>query len=834
HLMRTSPVFAAHIAACEDAMSDLVDWSLTEVLHAAGDWPDLERVEVVQPVLFAIMVALAHHWRSFGLRADAVIGHSQGEIAAAHFAGILSLRDAVRIVTLRSQLLTESVAGAGSMVSIACDAETAAGIVKRWSGRLDIAAINSPESTVIAGDMAAINELLQWCGQADIRARRISVDYASHTRHVEPVRDKLMESLTSLPVSGSDIELFSTVTGERVDASSLTAAYWYENLRQTVKFADAIRTATAAGINTFVEVSPHPILTLNIEQTVGCGQSTLDESLVVGSLRRDEDEGAAILRAAGELFVHGAHIDWATTFIGRNARQIDLPTYAFQRSQYWLPNRPAASDPEHLGLSKLDHGILRAVLEEPDHGALVLTGQLCVHEQPWLSDHTVHDATFMPATAFVDLALRAGYEAGCEIVDELIVTQPLAVTHTPTQLQVRVTGTSETSRHMTIHSRQGDLWVRHAEGIVSSRSNDDPTVNNSQIWPPPNALALEIDEPYAHLAACGYHYGPSLRTLRHVWRRGEELYAHIKLSDDADPSDFEIHPAFLDAGLHAVLLQQTLEDSADPAIRNPPVMPFTWDTIVLHASRAKEGWARILVGEGSNSISVEIADGAGRPIISIRSLMLRPVPNHAPPTVPVDKRNRSTRRRQQTARLVVNNTGKARHSPLGERFTTLSNEQQRRMLQQLVCDHVVAVLDLTTDDDIDHHRPFREIGFDSLTAVELRNRLKAVTELRLPPTVAFNYPTAAALAEHLHGLLTVQSPSSPIDDRFVLHELTRLEASLIATAADEALRADAVSRLEAILNTLKASNPRSPRTDDDLIDASEEQLYAILEDELRR
>ncbi|TQE32194.1 type I polyketide synthase, partial [Streptomyces ipomoeae] len=330
-LLETSPVFTASVQAVEEALAPYVDWSLTAVLRQEQQAPALDRDDVVQPALFAVMVALADLWRHHGIRPAAVIGHSQGEIAAAHVAGALTLQDAARLVALRSQALAR-IAGNSTLATIAMGSRELGDLLARWEGRLSTAAVNSPRSTVVAGDTTAVRELLQQCRDDGIRARLIPVNYASHSPHVETVARQLQQQLADItPATTSDITFCSTVTGRPLDTTELDAEYWYRNLRQTVQFQQATETLLDTGHNLFIEVSPHPGLTMAIEQTAEAKNHT---PAVLESLHRDDGTTQDFLTALTRTHTHGIEPAWDTVFPHHHT-PIDLPTYAFQHKRYW-------------------------------------------------------------------------------------------------------------------------------------------------------------------------------------------------------------------------------------------------------------------------------------------------------------------------------------------------------------------------------------------------------------------------------------------------------------------------------------------------------------------
>ncbi|WP_344469791.1 type I polyketide synthase, partial [Kitasatospora kazusensis] len=337
-LLETSPVFREAMAECAAALAEYVDWNLLDVLCGAPDAPGLDEVDVVQPALFAVMVSLARLWESLGVRPDAVVGHSQGEIAAAHIAGALSLADAARVVALRSRALI-TLAGQGGMASVALPVDRTEALIAPWGERLAIAAVNGSGAVVVSGAADAIDELLAAAEQQEVRARRIQVDYASHSPQVEAIRERLLDELAPISPRDGDIPFYSSVTGELLDTAGLDAAYWYTNLRQPVRFDLAVQALRAAGHGTFIESSPHGVLTFAINETLE--EAGAEEVLVLGTLRRGEDSWRSFLGSLAELHVSGAAVDWSTLIADRAPQRIALPGYAFQRERYW-PQAPTA------------------------------------------------------------------------------------------------------------------------------------------------------------------------------------------------------------------------------------------------------------------------------------------------------------------------------------------------------------------------------------------------------------------------------------------------------------------------------------------------------------
>uniref|UniRef100_UPI00356692A6 type I polyketide synthase n=1 Tax=Amycolatopsis kentuckyensis TaxID=218823 RepID=UPI00356692A6 len=332
-LLDESPVFAERIAECAAALAPYVDWSLTDVL---GDAEALDRVDVVQPASWAVMVSLAALWQSHGVTPDAVVGHSQGEIAAAVVAGGLSLEDGARVVALRSKAIAAGLAGRGGMAWIAAPEAEITPLLAPYDGRISLAAVNGPGSVVVSGEADAIEALLAEAG--DLRVRRIPVDYASHSAAVEAIEAELREALAPVRPRPSAITYLSGVTGTPIDTSALDAGYWYRNLRQPVRFHDATKTLVEAGHRFFVEVSPHPVLGAGIEETL---DETTGSAAVVGTLRRNAGDLRRFLTSLGQLWTHGHDVDWSVLYPVK--RTVPLPTYPFQRQRFWLEPRSATA-----------------------------------------------------------------------------------------------------------------------------------------------------------------------------------------------------------------------------------------------------------------------------------------------------------------------------------------------------------------------------------------------------------------------------------------------------------------------------------------------------------
>ncbi|MFF8034762.1 SDR family NAD(P)-dependent oxidoreductase [Streptomyces sp. NPDC016626] len=617
-LLDSSPVFAARLVECERALAPFTDWSLPDVLRGVEGAPGFDRVEVVQPALWAVMVSLAALWRSVGIEPDAVIGHSQGEIAAAAVSGALSLDDAAKVVALRSRAIVK-LAGTGGMVSVALPADEVRELITRWDGAIDIAAHNGPRSVVVAGEVTALEEMVAHCKDNKTRAKRIPVDYASHSAHVESLRDELLDALSSLTPRAVEVPFLSTVTGQPLDGTELDGSYWFRNLRRTVQLEEATRTLLDQGHRVFIEVSAHPVLTVALQETID--DTPYDSAVTVPSLHRDEGGLDAFLASAARAHVSGAPLDWAAVAGGPGA-VVDLPTYPFQRRRHWLEGPAPAGDAGGLGMAAERHPLIGAALWTADEDKLVLSSRIALNTQPWLADHAVAGTVLLPGTAFVDLAIRAGDHTGLDQLDELTLQAPLVLAgRDGVQLQVVVDAPDEEGRRaLSVHSRpepgSDDAaihpWTLHATGVLG-HAEGGAGVPADPAWPPAGAEPVDLTAAYDTLAERGFRYGPAFRGLRALWRAGQETFAEVALPKDVPPGEFGIHPALLDAALHPLALAQ------DGRL----VLPFAWTGVRLHAVNADVLRVRI-TPEGSGA-ALSLADANGAPIASVKTLSLRAV-----------------------------------------------------------------------------------------------------------------------------------------------------------------------------------------------------------------
>ncbi|QNP67916.1 amino acid adenylation domain-containing protein (plasmid) [Streptomyces genisteinicus] len=622
-LLASSPVFARRMEECEKAFAPYVDWSLTDVVGAPDAGELLDRVDVVQPVCFAMMVSLAALWEEHGIRPSAVVGHSQGEIAAAVVAGALRLEDGARVVCLRSRALRQ-VAGEGAMASLALPEEAARDLVAGYDG-LAVAAVNGPHSTVVSGATGPLDALTARCEADGVRVRRIAVDYASHSPGMARLRDEVVRVLEGIAPRPAAIPLYSSVTGDAIATETMDAAYWYANLRQTVLFEQALRSVAARGNHLYVEVSAHPVLAVGAQETL---ESADPAAPVIGTLRRGHGGPARFLTSVAQAHVAGATVAWPGLFPA-GARRVPLPTYAFQRRRYPYAayDQHTTADVNAAGLRSAGHPLLNASTDLPASGGHLFTGRISLDSHPWLADHAVGDTPLLPGTAFVELAVRAGREAGSPALDELTLHAPLALpAHESVHVQVVVGGPDDDHRReVGVWSRPGtgdaaDAWTRHAYGFLSPQAAAPDREPGP--WPPQDAQRVNLTGFYEQVAESGYHYGPAFRGLRALWRRGDETFAEIALDgpEREAAGAYGLHPALLDAALHAA---ETGGRSGDDG---EVTLPFAWRGVALHAVGATDLRVHVTPGPDGEGVSIRLYDAGGLDVATVGALVSRPVP----------------------------------------------------------------------------------------------------------------------------------------------------------------------------------------------------------------
>ncbi|MEV0504392.1 type I polyketide synthase, partial [Streptomyces spectabilis] len=619
----------AHLDAC---LAGRVDHPVRDVVlgTVAGSADLLNQTVFTQAGLFAVESALARLVESWGVRPDAVIGHSIGEVTAAYVAGALTLPDAARLVAARGRLM-QALPPGGAMVAVAASEEEAAALLGEG---VEVAAVNGPSALVLSGDEDAVLAAAGLLRERGHKTKRLTVSHAFHSSRMEPMLADFTAELAGVTWRQPAIPVISNVTGRLAEPGQLTdPRYWAEHVRRPVRFAEGIAAAVEFGGALFVELGPGAALTGLVEETATAATTGVT---CVAALRDGRPEERTLLTSLAELFVRGVAVDWARLLpAGATSVHLDLPTYAFDHRHYWLQPGESATDAVSLGQTAAEHPLLGAVVRLPQSDGLVLTSRLSLRSHPWLADHTVGGVVLVPGTGLVELAVRAGDEAGCGTLEELVVEAPLVVpARGAARVQVAVGAPGTTgARPVEVYSQRedddADTWTRHATGLLSATAPaQDHRGFDFAVWPPRGAQPMDVrpGDFYDGLTERGYGYGPAFRGLRAVWRRGEELFAEVALPEEQrkDADRFGIHPALLDAALHAGMLADTADTAEAAKGPEQPVLPFAWNGLVLHAAGAATLRVRLTPG-GPGAVSLAAADETGGLVVTLGSLVSRPV-----------------------------------------------------------------------------------------------------------------------------------------------------------------------------------------------------------------
>ncbi|GHH09990.1 type I polyketide synthase [Streptomyces lanatus] len=604
-LCATFPVFAKAFDEVCRYLDDRLPQPLSTVLSAEPGSPEaalVDRTDFAQAGLFAFEVALFRLLESWGVRADRLVGHSVGELAAAHVAGVLDLSDAATLVAARGRLMRGLPEG-GAMVAVDAAEDEVVAAIEGLDG-VAVAAVNGPRSVVISGARDAVLAVAAGFEARGRRAVRLRVSHAFHSPLMEPMLGEFLDVARELTFREPRIPIISTVTGRPSELS--LPEYWVRHARLPVRFADAVRRLVDDGISACLELGPGPALT-------AAATDCLNGSVLAVAAGGGAYEPETLLSALARLRVAGVGVDWAAVYAAPGARRVELPTYAFQRQRYWLDASPVAA---------ADAGpLLSPAFPVPDTGRTVLTGLLSVANRPWIADHVVAGRVVVPATVFVEMAVRAGDEVGCGTVDELVMPTPLAL---PGSAGVRVqvvVGAPDDSgtRSVDIYSRPEGAedtvpWTRNASGrlLREHAAHGEPMP-----WPPQGAEEVDLTDAYAALADAGLGYGPAFQGVGAVRRRGDDVFAEVRLPAAliSEADRYGLHPALFDAALHAPLL-------ARPADTGVVRVPFEWSGVSLYASGATE--LRVAVtSTGTDTLSLTLADLSGRLVARVESLTTR-------------------------------------------------------------------------------------------------------------------------------------------------------------------------------------------------------------------
>jgi acyl transferase domain-containing protein/acyl carrier protein len=654
-LLDQEPVFRQTLEQCDELLRKYVDWSLLEELQADEVHSQLTRTEVAQPVVFALQVALAALWRSWGVQPAAVVGHSMGEVAAAHVAGLLTLPEAVRVIAQRGQVMRDR-AGTGRMLAVELSEVDAQKLIVDFGDRLSLAAVNSPQSCVLAGEAEALAELAEQLKQSGVACRDLGVPYPFHSAQMAGLEPELTQVLGALELQSPLLEIASTVTGQMLNSEaeaglplsqrSFGPAYWGQSIRQRVLFRQAVTLLAQRGYEVFVEVGPHPVLGKALQEVLAetaapsAAGAERSAPLVVASLRRERPERVDMLHSLAQLYCVGQPVNWSVFYPG-GGRCVTLPTYPWQRQRHWFSmlDEQLESLPE-ARQSSSGHPLLGPHLRlATDARTHLWEMELGVDLQPYLGDHRLQDLAVVPATAYVEMALAAAREAfgpGTHLLEQLSFKKLIALPDKGWQrVQLTMAPDLDGRLGFQIHSQEWSAnpttngnanWTLH----VSGRLRPASSVTTDHEAPATESLA-EIqarcqvsqtsEEHYQILSQRGLQYGPTFQGVTEIWMGVGEAIGRLVAPPAvaAQGGRYQLHPALLDACFQVMAPATTSASSQLRLDESSAYLPSEIGAVRCWAQPGNEVWAhaRMRLPDAADSSSANNGTGDEGPAESL-------------------------------------------------------------------------------------------------------------------------------------------------------------------------------------------------------------------------
>ncbi|MFE5563961.1 type I polyketide synthase [Amycolatopsis japonica] len=613
-LAETFPVFAAAFEEVCRLLAEVGGVPGVRDVVWGNDASELDQTLYAQTGLFAFEVALARLLETWGIVPDQVMGHSLGELTAACVAGVWSLPDACRVVGARARWMSRA-PGGGGMAALEASAEEVGGLLTGTS--VVVAVVNGESSVVVAGSAGEVELVAEKFKAGGGRAKRLRVSHAFHSPAMDPVLSGFHAEIESVPHHSPRIPVISATLPDIGEPS-----HWARHIRATVRFDESVLEMAGTGVGQLLEIGPDGSLTSLVTDVMG------DRQRAIAAMRAGRPETGELLSALAQLFVNGAPVDWRRSFAEETARQVDLPTYPFQRRRYWLdppPERSSAPSTADEGTAR--HPLLDARLDVAETGATLFTGRWSVADQPWLADHRVAQRCVVPGTTFVEIASHVGRLTGCPLVHELVHHVPLILEPDRTvtvQVQVGPPG-QDGHRSISVNARPesstgNESWVCHTSGTLSC-SGTAPVPERFAFatgeWPPRGARSLTLDGLYTEDAvAAGFEYGPTFQGIDAVWHTGRDIYVEITRPEALDITNYGLHPALLDAVFHPGLI------ASGPIAVREPLLPFVWSGVSLHRPGANS--LRAHIAWRDDRLTITVADEHGEPVLSVDSLVPRP------------------------------------------------------------------------------------------------------------------------------------------------------------------------------------------------------------------
>ncbi|WP_264990602.1 type I polyketide synthase, partial [Mycobacterium kiyosense] len=566
-LLDAYPAFTDSIVRTDRELARYTGWSLLDELRADEAHSRMSETEVAQPANFAVQIALAAQLAEFGITPDAVIGHSAGEVAAHHLAGLLTFEQAIQVIYHRSRL-QQRTSGMGRMLAVGLGADS---LMQKLDDkafdeigrRVSIAAINSPSAVTLAGDSDVLEDIAGQLTEAEIFNRFLSGKVPYHTHYMEVVKDDLFRSLDGLSSGTAAIPLYSTVTGEQLGEYAAGAAYWWQNTRATVLFEAAARRMMEDGYTHFVELGPHPVLAPSLIEVAGTQQAEpKTEIVVLPTQRRDDDDSRTLMSCVGALYCHGHELDWSARCSRAGARLLKLPSYPWQSKRFWNETQEAAEELHYRPVHPLLGQPVNAV--HPTWEVELSTAAI-----PFLNDHQVQGSVLVPGAVFVEIALAAAketYGSTDYCVDDLVLHRAVILDETCDPL-LRTTLNPDTGAlefAAFTATADGELgWAITATAELNTLprpARRDELFDGSE-----SARTLSGHDFYAHTRAIGFGYGPAFQTVGGITAGDGWAEAELAIPDElaGELARHRFHPALIDGAFQTLFGARLLGNDTD-------------------------------------------------------------------------------------------------------------------------------------------------------------------------------------------------------------------------------------------------------------------------------
>jgi acyl transferase domain-containing protein/thioesterase domain-containing protein len=743
-LYSKNDVFKATIDEIDEAFKKYADWSLIDEIHADEANSQLNKINVIQPYLFAMQVALSKQWMANGVQPDSVVGHSMGEVAAAYIAGALSLDDAANIICTRSILMNTLSGQGGAMAVTELSKEEAEAYVEKHGGKISLAVQNSPKSTVLAGDNQIIEGILAELNEKDLFCRQVKVDVASHSPQMDSIKDTLLEKVQTIQPQENHIKIYSTVRNKVISGLEMDAEYWKCNLRNTVQFASATEKLLDDGHQLFIEVSPHPVLSTAINE---CAEhKSLSSIATIGSLHRDYAEVDEMAKNLGLVYENGFTVNWESHYKGYEGGYMPLPSYPLQRENYEIKDLSAHfKDGNNNGNA---HPLIGNQIKLADSDCYYWESKISLHNMPFLAHHQVNETAVFPGGFYIEMinsAIRQIEPKNKYSINKLEFVQSVELSeHDAVNIQMKIDSHNDLLSNFKLFKKMPESteWEMVCSGTLEK--NDRPIIKT--LKKPGNNFLIQYkrEDIYSSFSKLGVTFKDSFQNIENINIDNDVAYATINLDDQDDHSykQYSIPPLLLDNCLHP-LFSKAFSEVDDQTVKT---------TFVQSIRKINIG----TIESGNNPFHVitklsplQLSDD--KKVVSVSGDIFVYDCNHNLILELIDAKAKiidtGVKRTEQSSGATVN--------VLDAVLKEKSNKQRKVLIEEYLI-NLVADASKASPDQLDTDMKFKNMGIDSLTIVQLRNIIEKQFKVKLLIKLFYDYPSVNEFSNVLLDLLNAR------------------------------------------------------------------------------